>query len=368
MGGKGSGRAKPSPMEVYETDPNEFVVSEKMGNIMEVVERLGDQAESVMLNEWNPERKKREYLMTIPVEQFSLDYVREQFGGGEYIALFLDEKGKTCGGGAFTISKKFVGKIGALVAPDVPGGRTTDPATAIALAQMSGQAKGLEVLIQSQGVMMQGLLTALAGKKEQGQDPLDVGLRIAEIIKGSGGNGPSVKELVSDMAETFRDGIKFGQLAHAPVEKGLADILDPLIPSVGKALEAAASQGKVLPAAPSPKQPKGEAPAVDVSKAPWLVHLRPFINEIAAWAKNGWDAEAYIGSMVARLPDHVLDEIEVASRSATFIEDALASLPAPFMAYKAWLTKALTALKETVTPDPNAVEEDEEEESSMGGA
>jgi hypothetical protein len=74
--------------------------------------------------------------------------------------------------------------------------------------------------------------------------------------------------------------------------------------------------------------------------------------------------------MLARLPDNVLDEIEVASRSATFIEDALTAMPAPFQAYRAWLTKALTAIKEQVAPEggPALVDEEEGEPSGGGGA
>jgi len=375
MGGKGSGRwpKKGTPIRVpsepEEQDPQEFTVSEKMGNVMELISRMGDQVEAVMLNEWNAERKKKEYLMTIPVEQFSMDYVREQFGGGDYITTFLDESGAACGGGAFTISKKFVGKTTTPTLDGAPRG-TMDPSTAFALAQMNGHTKGLEMLVQSQGAMMQGLLTAIAGKKGEGQDPLDVGLRIAEIIKGSSrGDGPSIREMVGDMAETFREGIKFGQLAHTPAEKGFADVLEPLIPAVGRALEAAADQGKILPAktaAPrTPQQP--EAPSVDLSKAPWLAHLRPFINEIATWAKNGWDPGAYITSMVARIPDNVLDEIFEASKSPTFIEDALASLPVPFQAYKAWLTKALAELREQVQPEPEGgADEEEDDEAGQG--
>jgi hypothetical protein len=370
MGGKGSGRwpKKGAPIEVPNDDPQEFTVSEKMGNVMELINRMGDQVEAVMLNEWNAERKKKEYLMTIPVEQFSMDYVREQFGGGDYITTFLDESGAACGGGAFTISKKFVGKTTA--APGLEGAPhgAMDPSTAFAIAQMSGHTKGLEMLIASQGVMMEGLLKAMAGRKSEESDPLDVGLRIAEIIKGSSRNdGPSVKEMIGDMAETFKEGIKFGQLAHTPAEKGFADVLEPLIPAVGRALESAANQGRVLasptPRPNAPSQP--EAPSVDLSKAPWLAHLRPFINEIATWAKNGWNPEAYIVSMAARIPDNVLDEIFEASKSPTFIEDALASLPVPFQAYKAWLTKALVELREQVKPETEGMQLDEEEEDGQ---
>jgi hypothetical protein len=369
MGGKGSGRwpKKGAPIEVPSEDPEEFVVSEKMGNIMELINRMGDQVESVMLNEWNAERKKKEYLMTIPAEQFSMDYVREQFGGGDYIATCLDEQGAACGGGAFSISKKFVGKHDAAT-PPLEGVRgTMDPSMAFAIAQMSGHTKGLELLVQSQGAMMQGLLTAIAGKKSEENDPLDVGLRIAEIIKGSSrSDGPSVKEMIGDMADTFKEGIKFGQLAHSPVEKGFGDILEPLIPAVGRALEAAASQGRVLPAT-TPHAPRQPETTVDLTKAPWLAHLRPFINEIATWAKNGWDPGAYITSMVARIPENVLDEIFEASKSPTFIEDALASLPVPFQAYKAWLTKALAALREQVKPDEEGEQHEEDEEEAGQG-
>ncbi len=104
---------------------------------------------------------------------------------------------------------------------------------------------------------------------------------------------------------------------------------------------------------------------LDFSKAPWLVHLRPFIKEIEQGARTGWDPASYVQFMLSRMPDNILDEIEAAAKAdPEFTAHALAALPAPFRAYTAWLTKALDALKVQVQQQ----EEKGEEEETAGGA
>lgn len=382
MGGKGSGRTPKGKRliekieEALASDDGEVVEEMISGEEAEVYDKYnkirqklgGTEAGKVKIKRWRKDGTLAT-LVSLPFEGFDEDVLAQHYGGGKYVLTFY--KGdEYLGSDIVTLDDSLKPGLPEAVPSVVPHGGMSPES-----AMMLGQMKGFEALIQAQGVMMQGLLTALAGKKGEEKDPLDVGLKIAEIIKGAGRGGdgaPSVKEMIGDMAETFREGIKFGQLAHAPVEKGFGDVIEALVPPVTKALEAAASQGRVAAPAPAPRavrppaQP--EAPPVDLSKAPWLVHLRPFINEIATWAKQGWDPEAYVISMLARLPDNVLDEIEAASHSVTFIEDALASLPAPFQAYRAWLTKALEAIKVQVAPEgPALVEEDEDEDGGGGG-
>ncbi len=365
-------KLKSQPGQVVDPDDvvveDEVEVSEGLANLMEALDEFGDRAEAVMLVRWNAEKKKKQYVATVPVAQFSFDMVRDLYGGGDYTATLTDKRGRMLKAQAFSIDDHFPWKDPRGAAPNgtpgTPEMGKLDPSLAIAFGQMTGHTKGLEMLVQSQGAMMAALLQAIAGKKSDERDPLDVGMKIAEIIKGaSRGDAPSIKEMVGDMAETFREGIKFGQLAHAPVEKGFGDVIEALVPPVAKALEAAASHRQINPPADTPA-PKPvlvkEAPTVDVSKAPWLAHLRPFIPEITMWAKQGWDPEAYVISLVARLPDAVLDEVELASRSATFIEDALGALPTPFQAFRAWLTKALTALAEQVKQEETEREEEGE--------
>ncbi len=365
MGGKGSGRTPKVKRlsqrieEVLAAEEGEEVLEEVIsGEEAEVYDKYdkirqklgGNEAGRVKVKKWQKDGSLA-VLPSLPFEGFDEDVLARHYGGGRFVLTFY--KGDEYLGSDIVTLDASV-KAG-LLPSDEPvavahGGMSPEA------AMLMGQMKGFEALIASQGVMMQGLLTALAGKKGEDKDPLDVGLRIAEIIKGAGGGGgdaPSVKEMIGDMAETFREGIKFGQLAHAPVEKGFGDVIEALVPPVTRAIDAAVSQGRVaLPAAPRAARPPAQPEmTVDLTKAPWLAHLRPFINEIATWAQHGWDPEAYVISLLARLPDGVLDEIEVASRSATFTEDALVSLPAPFQAYRAWLTKALTAIKEQVAPE-----------------
>jgi hypothetical protein len=382
MGGKGSG-PKPKAKRLTERieaalqDAGEDqgvldeVISGEEAEVYDKYNRIrqklgGTEAGKVKIKRWLKDGTLAT-LPSLPFEGFDEDVLAQHYGGGKYVLTFY--KGD-----------EYLGSDIVTLDPSIkPGGLGDAETPAIArtglgpeAAMMMGQMEGFKALIQSQGVMMEGLLKALATGRTadaaNGKDPLDVGLRIAEIINRRGaGDGPSVKELVGDMAETFREGIKFGQLAHTPAEKGLGDVIEPLIPAVGRALEAAASQGKVLPMQPraSRAAPQPEA-TVDLSKAPWLAHLNPFINEIATWARAGWNPEAYVTSMVARLPDHVLDEIFEAGKSPTFIDDALASMPVPFMAYKAWLTKALTSLREQVQPEETGGPGEEEDDDEDG--
>lgn len=385
------GKRPPQPpddeLDEGELDEDQIVVSEKLGNAIEVTEHLSDDVESVVISEWIPDRKEQEYLTTIPVEQYSLDYVRNQFGGGRYIVLFKSEAGKIVKKLAFTVSQKFKGAVGT-EAP--PSGSPAAPGISPEAAMMMGRMQGFEALIQAQGVMMGKAFEALAGSRaaaapKEGKDPIDVGLEIARIIKDA--SAPPDRMGVKDMAEMFREGIEAGRLAGSVStgDSGFGEVVKVFGPPVAKAIESAMDAdkaGKGQPTAvPAPSQPaaqvappKKEAPVINLQVAPWLIHLRPFIREIEHAASSGADPDAYIPWMTSRMPDNVLDEIDAAAQDPQFIERAISALPAPYLAYKAWFTRALEVLREEVkdeeapaAPSGPKLEEDDDEPGSGGG-
>jgi hypothetical protein len=366
------GKPKHLPVPVEDEEEEEQVeVSEGMMNLMETLQDLGDRAESVMLTRWDPEKKKKQYVATIPVPQFTFDYVRDTHGGGDFTASTTDKRGKVVNNQAFSIEgpKK---ELGVVPAAATPTPTPTGGGASLVESRLTGELAGLKTVVDSQTTMVNNLLAAMIGKAAKGsdKDPLEVGMQIAALIKGDGGG--SSKEFVKDLADSMRDGFKLGMEVANP-DDSFKDVIAALAPPVTRVLEAyLPGPGGTPPAVPPPVQRpqlvKPEVPAMDFSKAPWLVHLRPFMGEIQGWAKAGWDPAAYVGSMVARIPDNILDEIEAAAQSdPQFVEHALEALPAPFQAYKGWLTKALEELKAEVTAPEDKADEEEDEPGAAPG-
>ncbi len=321
-------------------------------------------------------------LYSMPFDGFSEDAVALRYGGGLFICRFY--KGdELLGVDTFEIEgePRTWRPEEEAAAPAMGGkGMALDPMTAL----MVGRMQGLEALLASNSKTTEALMLALVGSRntEREKDPLDVGLKIAALLKEA---SSGVERLgIKDMAETFRDGLNMGRAITSP-EEGLGTVVDKLLPSVTSTLDNLLDierQKRGMPPAMTPRLPPGGAttgPAsapradpeptgatmLDLSKAPWLIHLRPFIKEIEQGARTGWSPESYVQFMISRMPDNILDEIEAAAKAdPEFTAHALAALPAPFRAYTAWLTKALDALKVQVQQQEGR---DEEEETGAGG-
>jgi hypothetical protein len=318
-------------------------------------------------------------LPSMPFEGFDEDAVAARYGGGRYFLRFY--KGDDfLGSDSFEIDDS----VRPIDAAPVGMARTASgmPLDPLA-AMMAGQMEGLKLLVASQGKMTEALMMALVsgGNRRNEKDPIDVGLQIAGLLKEATGG---VERLgIKDMAETFREGLSLGR-GLSGGDEGLVGVARELAPAVGDALQSIADierhkrgipvaprTGKALPSgtAPTPAPRADPAPAggnagIDLSKAPWLAHLQPFLREIATWAQQGWDPEAYVTSMVARMPDNVVAEIDAAAQDPAFVETALAALPAPFLAFRAWVTKALASLKEQVKEPEEGHEEDDDDPSA----
>lgn len=352
--------------ELEPLPPEREPVSPEMDSLMDFLERAGDRAESVALFELNPDTNEQEFLERMPKEAFSFDVLRDKYGGGRYIVMALSARNRIVSRETVTISKRILAKgaadtTAAAAAATRPG---ADPAAYLALATMQGQQKGLEAMAASQAQILGAVLAAFGrerGEKSNGDsDPLDVGLRIAEIIKGASAPTLGVEELV----KTFREGLSMGT-SMGGGEGGFWEAVKPLVPAVADTLKEAvqtdrARAARALPAgaparapAAAPSTTTGEQ-AMDLTKAPWLAHLTPFVAEIAGWAQRGWDAQALAIAVAARLPEPSYKELALAATRADFVTASLDALPAPYQTYRAYLTEFVEALQEEVLPEEDA--------------
>lgn len=368
--------------------PDVIEVSEQAANLIETMDEMQNQAEYVWLCEFEPTTGNTLMLEKIPVLDFSFEKVRDEYGGGSYAALFY-KKGRICARSNFRVSPLFQGTRRAPPAPTTaadPGPSRiglVDPAA----AQLAGELAGMRMLVASQGSMVNALLAAVAGKSNgvvpaaSGADPLDAGLKIAALVREAMGDRKQADpvSMAKELRESWREGLNLGKsiMNPEPAEEGFGSVISSLIPLAERAIDKiplpAMSNVPALPSGPTlvresnPLPPKKETPTVDLTKAPWLAHLHPVMGEIANAAKQGWEQETYIPFLVSRLPVSVIDEIELASRAPTFVDDALAALPAPFLMYKAWLTKALTILAEEVKPEPEETGDDDDGDGGTAG-
>lgn len=355
-------KARGRPPEPGPEDDGEeqVVVSEQTANLMDVLDEMGELAEEAVVLRWDDEGKRKDYIATFPPDQFGalFDVVRDTYGGGRYNALFK-KAGRIVKNSTFYVDSRFPWRVGVTAGAPAPTPAPNGPDP-----RVQGEVAGLREVINSQTSLVTQLIGALVGKAVApaavaGEGSLDTAIKLATLLRGSDTERLGVK----DLAATFREGMELGkEITNPERSDSFADVVAPFVPIVKSTLEdymenerkktaGAAGPPKVDGAAAALAPPKQPEVAVDLAKAPWLAHLAPFMGEIQTWAQRGWDADRYVGSMVARMPDHIVDEIEVASRDPQFVENALAALPAPFLMFKGWLTQALEALKEEVKPN-----------------
>lgn len=407
----------PPPAPEPPPEDDREVVGPERGEVYEQVwaiqERLGSDAQHAVVRVQRRDKEGQfRTLRSMPLLNFSEDALIDRYGGGTYNLRFY-RGAEYLGSTTIHVDESQRAKpdpndpalqVGAAA---VAAGASPAAAADPRMAFVEGQTMGLKMLVESQSTLVNGLLGALvsrAGNAAPAADPLDVGLKIASAITSAqqGHGGPSARELVSDMAETFREGLKFGQLVNAPEQDSFKGVLDAFASPVAKAIEAQVDieRRKVLgpgaapsPApspvvtgtvpnggpAPAPNNPSSVPPVPgasgppaspmfgDFARAPWLVHLRAFLPEALHWARNGWDAESYVVSLVARIPDHILDEMAggIQALGEDYVPVVLAALGPPFQPFRTWASAVLVALKEELEPEPE--EEIEPGEPGDGG-
>jgi hypothetical protein len=265
-------------------------------DVERVLAELGENASTVTIYRMDDTKPgKWDFLARYTAPEFSIERVKEQFGGGEYRAIIVDATQGPLNAAYFSIDSRFTGKLFA-----------NTPALHGAVA--SGDAfkdKLLEVL----------LLKALTPPPAPPpRDDLDMVLKVAQIFKG--GDSGNVSEQVNNMIQTA---VTLAQSMNPP--EGLAGLAGSFLPVINKLIPdtpAEPAARRVLPArvptaTPSltVQQPPAPAPApnpparVAGSIAPsWLAPFRSFAGALTMLADTGSDPTTYADVVLDYLQGH----------------------------------------------------------------
>lgn len=262
-----------------------------------MLDELGDDVEKIIL--WKRQAGRLVYVGTLEADEFSLDYVARQWGGGRYL-------GRLRGASGFLKNRSRAFYIDETIKPEPtpvasPAGaqaalveKLLDKLTDRAQADGRNPMEIAASLGQVAATQMQTMMTAML--------PL-----IERITSGGGGKGAQA----NDILEAVQLGITLS---------GKDEGYMPVIREVGVPLVKALERQMLLPkgAVPSPATPtttegivQPQANAAGVP--PWVEMLRPHIAKVLEFARRGADPGTVASAIDLQYP-----------RLAKWLEQAMA--------------------------------------------
>lgn len=328
---------------------------------------------------------KPEYLGRLGITEFSLDTIKDRWGGGyfELRVLRRNELGREVYhrtvsrliAGAPRSGDAFAGAAGLPAGGPVavvpaPGAAPGDPR----LDALERQNRGLRKLLRRTLRRLQtpasaspldmlekvgAIVQSFAGPRRGGGDEtfmraLELGLKLGEGRESAGAGGGFDKFL-----EGVAPGIS-AMLANGnpSTAAGVArQVADARTPRAQTAPVAAIPEN----GAASASTPPAAAKVVPV----WLQRVAPYFGVLHAWATAGQEDAADRARMVlAMLPRSDVDELATAAEAEDFAMATLAILPPPFRAPNAvtWTTRFLEALQRELWTDSDEPGEEREGE------
>ncbi len=344
--------------KVQKNKPGTYVVHED-GSIVMVSESTtlpGDEGQSERVKEWGEEvktyslhrmgpDKKWKFLGRFEAQPGMDEFVRQTFGGGEYKALGFKDNKEFAKGETIYLSvdpaypqKKF----------DVP----TEQSTSTVTAQTSSRLEKLmESFIQIQLMKMQ---EGAQGKA----DPIEMAVRIAEIIKGSVPQTTPITEaigLLTKGIELGKDMVADGD-SFWPVVKEMGI---PVVQLLTKAVEKTGpgvlngSPQRVLEKAKTsteqtvnPSTPQPERQAMDLNTV-----IKQFAPQLLALARSGKRAEVYAEVFLDQVPESYFDTIYLEFSQPTFFDKVVTLFPG-VKEQEAWFKEFITCVAESLAPEP----------------
>ena len=288
---------------------------------------LGEQSEKILLHRRYPNGRYG-FVTEFSPPEFSLMRVRDEHGGGDYIAQFVDTKNRMVGKTPFTIDVK----------PEAP---KPEP---VAVASGNGHTgfEGIKEILDRQTE----LIKALAERQVPDKDPMDLALKLVEIVTAARGEQTHP---FAEMAELFKTGVEIGRGAEGGGDS-YWPVVEKFAPAIGKVLEAATArenaargQPRRLPGPSPTPATTPEAPVVLEGPA-WLIHLQPHLPVILSWARAGKDPALYAEVILDNLDPGAEMEVATAAKAPDFVEKTVAALPM-FKPYSTWATQVLEEMK-----------------------
>jgi len=278
--------------------PHEGIETDDLSpDVEKVLAEVGESASAVVV--WRMKEAKPgewEYITRMPAAEYTNEYLKEQFGGGEYKIVIVDNVQGPLNPVFLSIDRRFVGRL-----------FNSAPA---AVAHSNGDPfkdRLLEILLTK-------MLTQPA---PQQRSDLDTVLAVAALFKNDGGG--NVQEQVSAMLQTA---MTLAQAMNPP--EGLAGIASQFLPVVDRLVPRAAVTSNLPRRIPAQNPPPPSTPVTHVMTPPttatptptparvagtitppsvpaWLVPFAALAPMLVGLADQGADATVYADVALDRM-------------------------------------------------------------------
>lgn len=325
-------------------------------DILDAMAQLG--AGASWIGVWRLEDGGETYLGRHPVDVFSIDWVKETFGGGKYRARGINDQNKFVKAQSFTIAGDK--KVPTAAAPTNGNGQSNGNGNG---HSSGGMPKFLETILVASIPVIAG---AIARKILE--DPKTDPLMLALLNKSSKGESVSAGELVTLLDNARRESRDetremMQAIQAASGDRGnnasswadvVRDNLPPLLETFKREQDDRPPRTtRVVATATSGEQPVSPIP----DNAPrWIKRVKPYMATIVRWADTNKTPEVKAEGVVDDMPEEDAVELGNHTRSTTFIADVFRYLPelASTPARKEWFVRFLQHLVECFTETEQA--------------
>jgi hypothetical protein len=282
--------------------PHEGVTADELTAETErVLAELGENVSSVTLYRAKDNKPGDwDFVSRLAATEFTPDYVKDQYGGGDYKVIIVDSVQGPLNPVFFSIDRRFVGKVWA------------SGSTASVVAQGTGDPfrdKMMEILLAK-------ALTPAPAPPNSSKETIELALAIITAMK-SGGGSADVMEQVTAMISTATT---LAQAMNPP--EGLSGVASQFLPVIERLVPQRAARASLrIPQTPpvhNPPAAAASAPAATVTMTTevqpparvagsiipkWLAPFRTIVAHVVKLADRGSDPNVYAEMAIDELED-----------------------------------------------------------------
>lgn len=385
-------------------------LSAEVKELKKIEEVLGDAEVSggtVRLERKGPSDLKWQYCGRFKVEDFSVDHIKQVFGGGDYKAQTFRAKGAFYKKFEFTIDYRYKGSMDIGTLPLVDKDKPEQAAMLAATAQANGSNQTMSMMMtmmdrataqqNSQMMMMMnmmnetskqniammgGMFTALSaamGKPAPDPSASMMPLLIEMVKSSSTGKGSDIQQVIS----AVRDLSALAKGEPAPKEEKEDDMFDKVLKYGGPIVTALLTKTPLqMPGVIAPQVPSGgpiidmnnpQTPQVPVStpstpaQTEMLQKVNLYMEVLIGAAEKRSDPATYAELVSDMLTDEHFNVLIAELQSPDWFAK-LASGNPRIIAQQAWFTGLRQELLAMVTDEPTTTTEPDVQPSTGSGA
>ena len=328
------------PRKVNE-EPDEVLISgieePEDKDVESILSQVGDNAKVVIIyrqNERSP--GKYDYLARCEAGDFSLEHIKQEFGGGNYRGKIYGKDGLYIKHFSFSIDARFK-----------PAVKEEEQKINTQVPFPNSDLSEIKTLIQGQNEIMRLMIEQ---NKPSQSDPFQMMAQMATIFSTM--NKPKEEVGFDQMFNVLKEGIKMGQVSeggdsYLPVLEGLGKPLIELLTKQSEQADTvlAKTNGAVpLKTNPNPdtSQKKGSLQVNNIND-----YIKTYIPQLLKLAHDKKPASLYAELMIDQLPDKFIDDLgEFLHGENTF--DKLLILNSDVKNHEVWFTSFIDFLRESL--------------------